>query len=312
MKRPGEINGQQFIIKNCTKSKIYLFDHMSTLTIDDCSDCLFVCGPVKGRFETVLDFVFAYIFSWHENFVIYLLTFASSIFLRDSNNCTLVCASSQLRLRDCRNVNLYVGCESEPIIEASTNIVTAPYYLNYKGMNGKLVNNIPLQNFNTLGIFLITLKFYCTHTDHFESAQLSWLKAIHWSNIYDYTPNQDVPNWNRYNKLTQKPEKFICPPLPMHSYTDINMSVNQLHSLVPVTEHFDPADTYGGLDLWTKQEKVFKLTSGNNNNNNAKSIDEIRTFYEGIVNSEDKKKLVQVQMKSSPYQQCVFTYFSHR
>jgi len=139
VKRPGEINGQQFIIKNCTKSKIYLFDHMSTLTIDDCSDCLFVCGPVKGRFEKVLDFVFAYIFSWHENFVIYLLTFGSSIFLRDSNNCTLVCASSQLRLRDCRNVNLYVGCESEPIIEASTNIVTAPYYLNYKGMNGKLI-----------------------------------------------------------------------------------------------------------------------------------------------------------------------------
>lgn len=47
-----------------------------------------------------------------------------------------MCASSQLRLRDCQNIYLFVGCESDPIIEASDEIIVGPYFLSYKGIKG--------------------------------------------------------------------------------------------------------------------------------------------------------------------------------
>ena len=47
---PGKIDGQQFIIQNCQSSQIYLFDHLNTITVDDCSDCVIFIGPTTGRF----------------------------------------------------------------------------------------------------------------------------------------------------------------------------------------------------------------------------------------------------------------------
>lgn len=63
-----------------------------------------------------------------------------SLFLRDTKNSTLVSASSQLRLRDCQNIHLFVGTESDPIIEASTEVIVAPYFLSYKGIKGNKWN----------------------------------------------------------------------------------------------------------------------------------------------------------------------------
>lgn len=48
-KLPGSIDGQQFIVRNCKNTKIHLLDHINTLTVDDCIDCTFIVGPVKGR-----------------------------------------------------------------------------------------------------------------------------------------------------------------------------------------------------------------------------------------------------------------------
>jgi len=53
VKLAGEINGQQMIIKNCTNSRIYLLDYSASITIDDCSDCMFVLGPVSGRYGSL-------------------------------------------------------------------------------------------------------------------------------------------------------------------------------------------------------------------------------------------------------------------
>lgn len=159
IKRPGELNGQQFIIRNCTNTKIFLLDHTSSLTIDDCSDCIFVTGPVANRSGTkmqkkiiskivIVDSHFlSCIFSfkhisfilsniWINQYINVSICLLCSIFLRDSKNCTLMCASTQLRLRDCQNIYLYVACESDPIIEASSDIIVAPYYLSYKGIKG--------------------------------------------------------------------------------------------------------------------------------------------------------------------------------
>lgn len=45
---PGSINGQQFIIQNCNGCLIYLLDNLATATIENCTDCELIIGPVKG------------------------------------------------------------------------------------------------------------------------------------------------------------------------------------------------------------------------------------------------------------------------
>ncbi len=47
VKSPGEINGNQFIIRNCTNCHIFLLDHINTITVDDCKNCKIVIGPTK-------------------------------------------------------------------------------------------------------------------------------------------------------------------------------------------------------------------------------------------------------------------------
>ena len=46
-RKPGSISGQQFQIKNCNNSHIYLFDWSNTVTVDDCINCKIFIGPVK-------------------------------------------------------------------------------------------------------------------------------------------------------------------------------------------------------------------------------------------------------------------------
>uniref|UniRef100_A0A1B6D388 Tubulin binding cofactor C-like domain-containing protein n=1 Tax=Clastoptera arizonana TaxID=38151 RepID=A0A1B6D388_9HEMI len=46
-KLPGDINGEQIVIKNCTNTLIYVLDHINMVTIDDCIGCKIITGPVK-------------------------------------------------------------------------------------------------------------------------------------------------------------------------------------------------------------------------------------------------------------------------
>ena len=39
--------GEQFVIQNCENSNIYLFDHINTVTVDDCKNCKMFIGPTK-------------------------------------------------------------------------------------------------------------------------------------------------------------------------------------------------------------------------------------------------------------------------
>lgn len=45
----GEVNGEAFIIQNCVRSTVALYDYSNTVMIDDCTDCTFFVGPVMGR-----------------------------------------------------------------------------------------------------------------------------------------------------------------------------------------------------------------------------------------------------------------------
>ncbi|CAF1085523.1 unnamed protein product, partial [Didymodactylos carnosus] len=90
---PGQINGQQFIIQNCESCTIYIFDHVGQIQIDDCKHCKIFIGPVKG-----------------------------SLFIRDSQNCSLATICQQFRTRDCHELNVFLSCVSQPIIESSHHI----------------------------------------------------------------------------------------------------------------------------------------------------------------------------------------------
>lgn len=66
--------------------------------IDECINCEFVIAPCDG-----------------------------SIFIRTSKNCTISVISKQLRFRDCENCKIYSYCSSDPVIEASKNMLFGPF-----------------------------------------------------------------------------------------------------------------------------------------------------------------------------------------
>ena len=68
VRKPGTVAGQQFQVKNCKNSNVYLFDWANTVTIDDCTNCKIFLGSVK-----------------------------TSVFMRDCSNCVLVTTCGQLR-----------------------------------------------------------------------------------------------------------------------------------------------------------------------------------------------------------------------
>jgi len=134
---PGEISGEQFVIQNCENSNIYLFDHINTVTIDDCKNCKMFIGPTKG-----------------------------AIFLRDCSDCVLVVACGQFRTRDCRNIETFLCCSTQPIIESTVKIRFSCFQYNYPELE-----------------------------DHFIQANLSPYNNFWW-NIHDFTPVPGQKNWS--------------------------------------------------------------------------------------------------------------------
>jgi len=74
------------------------------------------------------------------------------------------------------------------------------------------------------------------------SAKLSNFKATHWAQVYDFTPNDITPNWRRYDREKQDPHKFICPPMPIAEFEDLEISLDAAYSFVPVTRYTDEED----------------------------------------------------------------------
>uniref|UniRef100_A0A8I3WS22 Protein XRP2 n=1 Tax=Callithrix jacchus TaxID=9483 RepID=A0A8I3WS22_CALJA len=124
---PGTVAGQQFLIQDCENCNIYIFDHSATITIDDCTNCIIFLGPVKG-------------------------------------SCTLAC--QQFRVRDCRKLDVFLCCATQPIIESSSNI-----------------------KFGCFQWYYPELAF------QFKDAGLSIFNNT-WSNIHDFTPVSGELNWS--------------------------------------------------------------------------------------------------------------------
>ncbi|CAG2211629.1 RP2 [Mytilus edulis] len=79
---------ETFNMLNCN---IYVFDHSAAINIDDCVNCNFFLGPIK-----------------------------SSVFIRDCKNCKFILSCQQFRTRDCNKIDIFLCCNTQPIIEASS------------------------------------------------------------------------------------------------------------------------------------------------------------------------------------------------
>lgn len=79
VKLPGSINGQQFIIEDCSDCDIFLMDNCTSVQVDECVNCHIFVGPCQA-----------------------------SLFLRNCKKCTLICAVQQFRTRDCVDVDVYL------------------------------------------------------------------------------------------------------------------------------------------------------------------------------------------------------------
>ncbi|XP_060625819.1 protein XRP2 [Anolis sagrei] len=172
---PGKVAGQQFVIQDCENCNIYIFDHSATITIDDCTGCRIFLGPVKG-----------------------------SVFFRDCKDCKCVVACQQFRTRDCRKMEVFLCCATQPIIESSTGMKFGCFQYYYP--------ELALQ---------------------MKDAGLSIFNNT-WSNIHDFTPVSGENNWGLLGEDVSVQE---CVPLPtVEELKGVRISTDGNKSIIPVTQ----------------------------------------------------------------------------
>ena len=91
VKRPGDIDGIDFCIRDCKQCDIYLHDRTAQVFVDDITESIVVIGPDK-----------------------------SSVFVRDCSNCRMIIIAGQLRVRDCHNIEIMLYSQTDPVIESSS------------------------------------------------------------------------------------------------------------------------------------------------------------------------------------------------
>ncbi|KAM6963314.1 protein XRP2 [Aplochiton taeniatus] len=217
---PGKLNGQQFVIQNCENCNIFVFDHSATITIDDCVNCRIVLGPVKG-----------------------------SVFFRDCKDIKCVVSCQQFRTRDCKKMEVFLCCATQPIIESST------------GMK-----------FSCFQYYYPELAF------HFKDAGLSIFNN-NWSNIHDFTPVSGETNWSLLPEDTVVLD-HVPPPDPESEFKSVRISTDLARSIVPMTK--------GGRRKESDESCLFVFFAGDYATANArKLIDE--TTGKGFVLIQTKE-----------------------
>ncbi|XP_033124239.1 protein XRP2-like [Anneissia japonica] len=174
VKLPGTVDGQQFMIMNCESSNIYIFNHLNTITVDKCTNCKIFLGPVKG-----------------------------SVFLRNCENCQCVIACQQFRTRDCKKVDTFLHCETQPIIESSTRMRFGCFQYYYEQLAAQF-RGAGISPFNT-----------------------------NWSNIHDFTPVPEEQNWSL---LPQDAKVMDYVPIPaVEDVKSMDISMDHAKSTVPIS-----------------------------------------------------------------------------
>lgn len=156
-KREKTIDKQKFFVQNLNGTENALFrDDVNDLpmTIDSCEDTfIFLKGVTKTLTIDNCKNVTIVAFS------------ADSVYIRNSSNLKVVLACGQYRCRDCRNLELYLHCSTQPVIESSTQIRSSPLILDFDGVE-TILEKMKISKFNNL-----------------------------WSKIHDFGPVGDEDNW---------------------------------------------------------------------------------------------------------------------
>eukprot|EP00397_Hematodinium_sp_SG-2012_P034821 GEMP01037386.1.p1 GENE.GEMP01037386.1~~GEMP01037386.1.p1 ORF type:complete len:287 (-),score=56.03 GEMP01037386.1:799-1659(-) len=130
------IAGEQFNLEDLEDCDIFMLDYSSAVFMDRCTNCRVFCGPVE-----------------------------SSFFARNCSGCSLVVACQQFRARDCSDITLSLFCQTEPVIETSSEI--------------------------RIGCFDFS---YFSLAKHFSNAGLN-VCCNKWWQVHDFNPREGVPNW---------------------------------------------------------------------------------------------------------------------
>lgn len=135
------------------RAQLYLHDFAAQTNVDKCENSDVMLGPNK-----------------------------SSVFIRDCKDCTFVVFCQQLRMRDCVNCNVMLYSQTEPVVEACSNIRFSSMTYWYE----ELLNQM-------------------------QQASISpWTNK--WQAVYDFTAHrgvEGVPNWAIDEKLIWE----MLPPL---------------------------------------------------------------------------------------------------
>ena len=140
-------------MQHSNNSQLYLHDFAAQTNVDKCEGSDIMLGPNK-----------------------------SSVFLRDCKDCNFVVFCQQLRMRDCHNCRVMLYSQTEPVVEACTNIrfTTMTYW--YEELLAQM-----------------------------QAADVSpW--ANKWQGVYDFTAHRQtegVPNWSISQQLNWKMIPFL-------------------------------------------------------------------------------------------------------
>ncbi|KAF8561956.1 hypothetical protein P879_01659 [Paragonimus westermani] len=195
---PGEIRGQQFVIRNCMNVKIYLLDHINTVMIDDCENCAILTGPIK-----------------------------TSIFIRDCINCRVMTSCQQFRSRDCHDLVIFLACVTEPIVESSTNMQFGPYQCHYAELEDQFrASGLSIFNCNWSDIYDFT-------PDHENGANIKLLAISNDARNYFVPPKEAIED--ELKTATENGVHDEDTVALTKSLSSVSLSLDPKDSLVPIT-----------------------------------------------------------------------------
>ena len=98
-----------FTVEECQNVSIFLMTALAQCSVDYCSSSFIFIGPCEGP-----------------------------VFIRSCQDCVIVSASQQFRLRDCKNLQISLFCKSQPIIETSSNVEFSCFQYYYPRLFGRV------------------------------------------------------------------------------------------------------------------------------------------------------------------------------
>ncbi|KAI8914495.1 tubulin binding cofactor C-domain-containing protein, partial [Gorgonomyces haynaldii] len=132
-----------FEIQDSTHCEFYLMNPIAQCTIDQVHQSFVFLGPSEGP-----------------------------VFLRDCSDLTIVCASQQFRMKNCKNCHVVLHCATAPVIELSDNLLFSEYSYYYPHL---------ISQFHVAGLSLFSNKLHELYDfnpgNHWQFVDLPVLKA---------------------------------------------------------------------------------------------------------------------------------------